>query len=135
MKPERKAPQPEESLHELLEAAENRKSEELKQKSKWFSLVVYVPVVALLLWAAIFLITYDKAPATANAAESTSELTPKPSGVPQFDIFRDEEDRAVKTNALGLKKTSGKLIDKGDIQFAIELLNFGRVPPDSPKDE
>jgi hypothetical protein len=129
--------EPEDDLHELLEAAERRKSTEIKQTGNLFSLIVGIPIAILMLWAAIFLLTYDQGPVKTTEAPTqplpTTELTAEQQENAQYDMFRDEKDRVVKTNVLGLKETSGQFIDKEDIRFAVELLNFSKAPAPKAK--
>ena len=40
----------------------------------------------------------------------------------------DGKKHDVKTNIFGLKETSGKIVDKEDIHFAMELLNYVKTP-------
>ncbi len=131
--------QPEENLHELLEAAERRKITEIKQTSKNFSLIVGVPIVLLIAWASIFLLTYEQGPVKKAEAPTppaiTNELTAEQTDNAKYDMFRNEKDRVVKTNALGLEETSGKLVDKEDIHFAMELLNFMKAPENEKQDK
>ena len=130
------ATEPEEDLHELLEAAERRKAAEMRRNAKSFRLIVGIPAGILLLWAAIFLITYDQG--SQQAANDSDPATPAPTPAQRtteqqldapHDMFRDPKDREVKTNILGLQETSGKLVDKEDIRFTMELMNFMQAPP------
>lgn len=120
----------------MLEEAERRKEERIKKVGGRFTLITTIPILLLFAWAGIFLIRYDAGSPSAEASPSATPLSPPPSApltneqkeMAQYDMFRDEKDRVVKTNLLGLEKTSGKMIDQGDIHFAMELLNFMRSP-------
>jgi len=142
---EHSSPEPDfENLGQLLEDADRRKEERFKKTGGRFSLIVSIPILLLFAWAGIFLIQYNienpsvSAPAKPLAPAPVSPSTPLTSEqkeMAQYDMFRDEKDRVVKTNILGLEKTSDKLIDKDDIHFAMELLNFMHRPPDPPADK
>lgn len=107
------------------------------------TLAIGIPIILLFVWAGIFLIQYrienpPEAPAPASAETSAPPpvspplpLTAEQAEMAQYDMFMDEKDRVVKTNVLGLEKSSDKLIDKEDIHFAMELLNFMHRPSDS----
>lgn len=125
-----------ESLQQLLEEAELRKEAQIRKTGGRFSLAVGIPILLLFAWAGIFLIRYNlenptpkDAPAKPAALAPATPLTDEQKDMAQFDMFKDEKDRVVKTNALGLEKTSDKMIDKEDIHFAMELLNFMQSPP------
>ena len=134
-----------ETLQQMLEEAELRKEAQIRKTGGRFSLAVGIPILILFAWAGVFLIRYnmenppgDDAPAkpAAQAPPAPAALTDEQKDMAQFDMFRDEKDRVVKTNALGLEKTSDKMIDKEDIHFAMELLNFMQgPPPPTPKPE
>jgi hypothetical protein len=130
---------PEEDLRELLEASEKRKTTNIKRTAKSFSLIVGIPIAILVLWAALFLITYKPGPETSTQTEIpatlASQLSPKEPQNPNSDMIQDEKNHVVKTNILGLKETSGKLVDKEDIHFAMELLNFVRTSEPAEKKE
>ncbi len=142
MKSENEIPepsQPEENLHELLAAAEIRKSTEIHKTGKNFSFVVGIPIAILVMWAAIFLLTYKPGPSTSPKTEIpatlASQLSPKEHQNPNSDMTQDGKDHVVKTNILGLKETSGKLVDKEDIHFAMELLNYLQTSEPANKKE
>lgn len=131
-----------ENLEQLLEDSERRKEAQIKKVSGRFTLIIGIPILLLVLWAGIFLIQYNiknppgepappKPLATAPVSPS-APLTDEQMEMAQYDMFRDEKDKVVKTNILGLKKTSDKLVDKEDIHFAMELLNFMHRPDNPP---
>jgi hypothetical protein len=133
------------SLREMLEEAELRKDARIKKLGGRVGLAITIPILLLFLWAGIFLIRYnienppgerapEKPPAN-TPVSATTPLTDEQKDMAQYDLFRDEKDRVVKTNALGLETTSDKLIDKEDIHFAMELLNFMHRPADPPPAE
>ena len=126
----------------MLEEAERRKEARIKKVGGRVSLAVTIPILLLFLWAGIFLIQYNiKNPPEERAPEKPPTNAPVSANAPlteeqvymaQYDMFRDEKDRVVKTNALGLETTSDKMIDRDDIHFAMELLNFMHRPADPP---
>ncbi len=131
----------EENLQELLDEAERRKDTEIKRLGGRVSMVVCIPIFLLFGWAGIFLIQYRienppeaiPAPKIALTAPGATKipLTDEQVEMAQYDMFKDEKDRVIKTNILGLEKTSDKMIDKDDIHFAMELLNFMQPPQHS----
>lgn len=130
-----------ENLQQMLEEAELRKDAQIRKTGGRFTLAVGIPILILLAWAGVFLIRYNMEnppgeDAPALSPPTPASLTDEQKDMAQFDMFRDEKDRVVKTNALGLEKTSDKMIDKEDIHFAMELLNFMQSPPPTkPKPE
>ena len=118
-----------ESLREILEAAEHRREAEWKAKGRNTTLVVGIPLAALVLWAVVFLIQYRVA--NPPVVETKPVVVAKPAiaedrkDMQQFDAFRPNSERVIKhpEPAPG----SGKIVDKGDIDFAMRLLNFGQA--------
>lgn len=131
-----------EDLQQLLEEADRRKEVHIKKVGGRFTLIVCIPILLLFAWAGIFLIQYNIEKPTRETAPAkplalmpgspSTPLTDEQREMAQYDMFRDEKDRVVKTNLLGLEKTSDKLIDKDDIHFAMELLNFMHRPANPP---
>ncbi len=124
-----------ESLRELLEAAERRKADEWSNKGRKVTLVILIPTAALILWAAIFLIQYQADPPTVEtppkvAVAPTLLPVEVPKDTAQYDAFLPKALRVVKPAET--PKTSGEIIDKGDIRFAMELLNYVQ-PPAKPE--
>ena len=124
-----------ESLRELLEAAEQRKADEWSNKGKKVTLVICIPIAALILWAAIFLIQYradtttvQTPPKVVAAPMPTTAEAPK--DIAQYDAFLPKGLRVNKPAEA--HKDSGEIIDKGDIRFAMELLNYVQ-PPAKPE--
>lgn len=134
----------EENLQELLDEAERRKNMQIKRLGGRVSMIVCIPIILLFGWAGIFLIQYNmENPPEATPAPKIAVTAPGAAKIPltdeqvdmaQYDMFRDEKDRVIKTNILGLEKSSDKMIDKDDIHFAMELLNFMQ-PPNHSKTE
>ena len=116
-----------ESLQEILEAAERRREAEWKAKGRKTTLIVGIPLAALILWAVVFLIQYRIA--NPPVAETKPVVAAKPvpaedqKDMAQFDSFRPNSERVVKQPEPA--PGSGKIVDKGDIEFAVRLLNFG----------
>ncbi len=124
-------------LRGVLEAAERRKEEDLRSKSRTASIILLVPTVILAVWAAVFLIKHQtdappvpEKPASATAPEPLHDANRETDAA--LDSFRPEYLRANQPTQPGQKpKPAGKIIDKSDIEFATELLNFGNAA-DSP---
>ncbi len=131
-----------EDLEQLLDEAERRKEMQNKKVGGRLTLIVVIPILILFAWAGIFLIQYNiENPEVSAPAQAAAVPTPISPGAPltdeqkdmaQYDMFRDEKDKVVKTNMLGLEKTSDKIVDKEDIHFAMELLNFMHRPANPP---
>ena len=121
-----------ESLREILEAAEARREAEWKAKGRKTTLIVEIPLAALILWAVIFLIQYRVAnPPVVEIKPVTT--VPVQAGdrenMAQFDSFRPNSDRVVKQPEPA--PGSGQIIDQQDIHFAMELLNYLQPPVDA----
>lgn len=128
-----------------MEEAERRKEMQISRLGGRVTLAIGIPIILLFIWAGIFLIQYriENPPEVRAPAETTAPppgspplpLTAEQAEMAQYDMFKDEKDRVVKTNVLGLEKSSDKLIDKEDIHFAMELLNFMHRPSDSKQEK
>lgn len=101
----------EDELRAELDAAERRKEEDLRKKSRIVSLVLCVPALLLLGAAAVFLLQYDAAAPLAD-----KKAAPAP---------RSE-------TAAPVKAAPGKIVDKSDLEFATRLLNFGNAADGPP---
>ncbi|MEO8614844.1 MAG: hypothetical protein ABI600_06880 [Luteolibacter sp.] len=115
----------------MLEAAENRKAAEWSRKGRKVTLVILIPTAALILWAAVFLIQYQaEHPTVETPPKVVAAATPVPAEAPkdvaQYDAFLPKALRVVKPAET--HKDSGEIIDKGDIRFAMELLNYVQPP-------
>jgi hypothetical protein len=127
-------------LRDVLEAAERRKDEDLRSKSRTVSIILLVPTLILAGCAAMFLILNqaDTPPVPEKPAAATA---PNPLPVAKsetdatLDTFRPEYLRANQPAQPGqTPKPEGKVIDKDDIRFAVELLNFTTsAKPTPPK--
>lgn|GEM_PF-4717074 len=120
-----------ERLGALLEEAERRREAEWKAKGRKTTLFVGIPIAALILWAVVFLIQYrianppvlETKPVAATAAPVVPAEDQK--DMEQFDSFRPNSQRVVKK--LEPAAPSGQIVDKGDIDFAMRLLNFEKA--------
>ena len=119
-------------LYALLEAAERRKEEDRKSKSHTLTLVLGIPTFLLIASAVGFLITYqppaDKTPEVQQVSPTPEELAQRKDRE-EFDPFLPKSQR-VNPPAKTTQPESGehKVIDKGDIDFAMQLLNFSQGP-------
>lgn len=116
-------------LRKILEAAESRKAADWNRKSRATTWAVAIPVVVLIVWAGVFLLQYKPEPTTA-AAKPAVVVVPPPQvqdtkDMAQFDSFRPKSERIVKP--VEPEKPSGQIVDKGDIEFAMRLLNFSKA--------
>lgn len=119
----------------MLEASERRRKAEQGRNSRIFSAILIIPAIAVLSWAAWFFVHYEanekpvaiepiKSPATVVDAQVIADL----------DQFRPESMRSGTPGQPSLlPKEGGQLVDKEDIAFAMQLLNF--VQPPAKKDE
>ena len=123
-----------ESLREILEAAERRREAEWKAKGRTTTFIVGIPLAALILWAVVFLIQYRMANPpvveTKPAVVAVPVQAEDPENMAQFDSFRPNSERVVKQPEPA--PGSGQIIDQQDIHFAMELLNYVR-PPAKPE--
>ncbi len=125
-------------LRDVLEAAERRKEEDLRSKSRTVSIIVLVPLLILGGWAAIFLINQQtdappvpEKPAAATQPEPLHEANRETDAT--LDTFRPEFLRANQPAKPGQQpKPAGKTVDQDDIRFAVELLNFTNSAKPSP---
>lgn len=118
-----------ESLREILEAAEARREAEWKAKGRKTTFIVGIPLAALILWAVIFLIQYRVANPPVVEIKPVTTVPVQagdPENMAQFDSFRPNSDRVVKQPEPA--PGSGQIIDQQDIHFAMELLNYVHPP-------
>ena len=121
-------------LHALLADAERRKETERKSKSHTLTLVLAIPSFAFLAWAAGFLLLYKpphkpKEYQPVSAAQTAQELAERQDAA-EFDSFKPKSQRRNPPKESDQPaKGSGNLVDKSDIEFAMQLLNFVQSPP------
>ena len=142
MKPEdeqrdyRRTEPPEDELREILEAAERRKQGDWNQKSRKFSWIIGAPIAGALIWAGVFLMRYEpetpgpQGKPSVAVSQTQRVLSQKEQNeLAEYDSFRPKSERVGKTENPGTPAAgSGKLIDKDDIRFGMELLNFLQRP-------
>ncbi len=124
----------EDELREILDAAERRKDAEWSQKGRKISLIVLIPSAAAILWAVCFLIQYkaNEKPEEIKPAGPTAEEVDAQKDMEQFDVFKPEFQRVGNSGKPAeVKKPEWKMVDKGDIHFAMELLNYLQPPVDA----
>ncbi|MEY3895434.1 MAG: hypothetical protein RLZZ214_953 [Verrucomicrobiota bacterium] len=120
----------------MLEEAERRREAELKTKSRMFLVFIGLPVMALVIGAAGIAIKYQ---ATAKLAVvrpvpiqsvEAPRVPPVGSGeVADLDSFRPKTMRAENPKPPAASSKQGwQMVDKGDISFAMQLLNFMQPP-------
>lgn len=113
-------------LRDVLDMAERRKESELSRTSRMATLVIGVPIAALILWGGIFLIQYRVSENKTRAAKTIAAAPVAPPQAPQdlaeLDAFLPGEKSAKGTPG------DGNIVHHEDIRFAMELLNFGRSP-------
>lgn len=126
----------EDELRRMLEAAERRRDVELSRNNRTITTILTVPTFAALVWAAWFLVQYqaNEKPMAIKPVKSTPAAVVKSKDIEDLDRFRPENMRAGTPGQPSLlPKEGGQLVDKEDIAFAMQLLNF--VQPPARKDE
>lgn len=120
---------PEENLRSLLLEAERRNKAAYQGKSRALTIVFWVPVISILAWAAHVYRENQRNISSPQAKLIVSLQTPEPTDTSEFDNFRPEAVRVgnMAPHAPAAKQT-GQLIDKEDIDFAMQLLNFMQAP-------
>ncbi|MEO5715003.1 MAG: hypothetical protein ABIT37_16110 [Luteolibacter sp.] len=117
-------------LGAILEESERRKEAEWQQKSRKVTWIVGIPIAALILWAAVFLIQYRIANppvVEAKPAVAAAPVVPQDQkDLADFDAFKPNAVRVVKSKEPD--SSSGKLVSDGDIRFAMELFNYVQPP-------
>ena len=119
-------------LHAVLDEAERRKEAELSRTGRKASLVIYVPVLLLFVWAGVFLLRYHAADDQVQPLEPVSAQAPDPNEMTGMDAFLPKSISGMAPSSG--KPVASKLITQEDISFATELLNYCR-PPSAWKDE
>ena len=124
----------EEELRELLDESDRRKEEEIRSKGRIVSLVMGIPLLAIITWAVVFLATYrwnDKPADEVEAAPvAPTQSAREQQEMGEYDSFRPAAQRV--NPPAETPGPSGKVIDKGDIDFAIQLLNFSHASDPKP---
>jgi hypothetical protein len=128
---------PEEDLRSLLLEAERRNKAAYQGKSRALTLVFWVPVISVLAWATYVYRENQKSFSAPQAKLIVPVETPEPTDTSGFDSFRPEAMRVGnKEPHAPAAKQSGQWVDKEDIDFAMQLLNFMQVPARrEPKEE
>ena len=127
-----RAPGPEDDeLREMLEAAERRNEAALRQAGRKTTVLIAVPLLAALAWAAVFLVQYRSEVVAADPvpAPPTREQVAQQEDMAAFDSFRPRSQRVGEPATP--PPSGGRMIDKGDIEFARDLLDF--VQPGASK--
>jgi hypothetical protein len=128
---------PEEDLRSLLLEAERRNKAAYQGKSRALTLVFWVPVISVLAWATYVYRENQRSFSAPQAMLILPVETPEPTDTSEFDNFRPEAMRVGnKAPHAPAAKQTAQLIDKEDIDFAMQLLNFMQAPARrEPKDE
>lgn len=115
-------------MREVLEEAERRKADDLSRTGHKATLIIAIPTIALIAWAGIFLIRYRANEGAAEAkpviAARVAGQTPVPKDMAELNAFLPDAMRGGKP-VKGVPG-DGKLEHHEDLEFAMELLNFGR---------
>ena len=126
----------EEELREMLAASERRVEEDFKGKRKVATLLLIVPALIFAVWIAVFLISYDAGhPPPKEMISLGAPPLPvnnaNPDADPDVDRFLPARLRSSQ-NGKPAPQPAGKTIDKSDIEFATQLLNFSHAA-DAPQ--
>lgn len=116
-------------LMAVLEEAERRRDSEWRQAGRKGSYIIGISVACLLLWAAVFLIQHhlDNPPEeTKPAVIAQVEEAPGEQPISELDNFRPKPGQLQESLEKG--PLTGHVIDKGDINFAMQLFNFTQTP-------
>lgn len=120
----------------MLEDAERRREAELKGNSRTFLIFIALPVIALLLGAAGLSIWYQAAarpvvvlPAPKRPVEASRPPVVELKSTADLDFFRPKAMRVENPDQPEESPKQGwQMVDKGDISFAMQLLNFLQPP-------
>ena len=129
----------EDDLRAVLEEAERRKESEWKRTGRFASLMIWVPVLLLLAWAGVFLVQYPSGedqnaavkPVVVVAGVATP-ATQDPKEMAELNAFLPPALRGGK--AAKKPPSAGPVVNQEDIRFAMELLNYCRLPSASKED-
>lgn len=116
-------------LMAVLEEAERRRDSEWKQAGRKGSYIIGIPIACLLLWAAVFLIQHHlNNPSEKNKSAVIVQVEEAETGQPvsELDNFRPKPGQL--QESLEKNPLTGQVIDKGDINFAMQLFNFTQTP-------
>ena len=125
-----------EALCDELEAAERRKEADLKRKSRTVTVIMAAGAVVLGGWVVSVLIQNEASHPVSAAkpivAVRPPELPAVRKGEAEFDSFRPESQRVNQpAKSTENPPPPGKIIDTGDLDFAVQLLNFSHA--DEPR--
>lgn len=120
----------------MLEEAERRREAELKAKNRTFLVFIGLPVMVLLIGAAAIAIKYQALPKPAVVRAVPMQSTEAPrvqsvesSDAADLDSFRPKVMRSENPKpTTPAPKQGWQMVDKGDISFAMQLLNFMQPP-------
>ena len=119
----------EEELRALLADSERRVEEDFKSKRNVATMLLIVPALIFAAWIAFFLISYEESnPPPKEKISLGAPAVPKvnlnPDGDPDLGHFLPSQAPTQPT---------GKTLDKSDIEFATQLLNFSHADAPQPK--
>lgn len=127
----------EDEMREILDAAERRKDDEWKSKSRVVSRLIIIPSLVLVVWAAVFLIRYQTTespvpPKTANPAASAENDLLAKEDLSAFEAFRPKDPSKApaenpNSKPPGSITIGGKTLEKSDVEFISQLLHFSEA--------
>jgi len=120
---------PEQDLRSLLLEAEHRNEAAYRGKSRALTLVFSIPIISVLIWATY---VYRENQRNFSSPQVKRSILPESLGqtdTSELDSFRPEAMRVGNQKPHApVARPSGQLIDKEDIDFAMQLLNFMQAP-------
>ena len=107
-------------LRAILEEAERRKETQLKSTGRKITMIIGIPLALLGVWAGLVLLQHRNGAGTRSAGSEPSDAP-----APLAAETPDPEVSAFLPKAGGGDRG---IVDKADIEFAMELLNYVRPP-------
>jgi hypothetical protein len=122
----------ERELREMLEETDRRKEVELQRKSRVMSFVIGIPTLAFVVWGAGVYLENRAAPPPVASKAPVSVAVPAQvddcRDIAELDHFRPKAMQAGSSPATAQNPKEFEMVDRDDIEFAMQLMNYCQSP-------
>jgi hypothetical protein len=116
----------------MLEETERRKEAELRGKSRVMSFVIGIPTLAFVVWGAgVYLENRSAPPPVASKAPASVAVPAQVDDcrdIAELDHFRPKAMQAGSPTSPTQNPNEFKMVDRDDIEFAMQLMNYCQSP-------